>query len=113
MREVYSALLGNQPTAWHHENEIITRSGERRLIHWNNSLLRSEAGEVIGTASIGEDITERNGAEVKIRRLNRVYAGAQPDQCSDCCAHETARACSPRRAGSRSRQARTGWHGLA
>jgi diguanylate cyclase (GGDEF)-like protein/PAS domain S-box-containing protein len=73
MRGVHSALLGNQPTAWHHENEIITRSGDRRLIHWNNSLLRSEAGEVIGTASIGEDITERKRADVKIRRLNRVY----------------------------------------
>jgi diguanylate cyclase (GGDEF)-like protein/PAS domain S-box-containing protein len=73
VRGVHSALLGNQPTAWHHENEIITRSGERRLIHWNNSLLRSEAGAVIGTASIGEDITERKRAEVKIRRLNRVY----------------------------------------
>jgi diguanylate cyclase (GGDEF)-like protein/PAS domain S-box-containing protein len=73
VRGVHSALLGNQPTAWHHENEIITRSGERRLIHWNNSLLRSEAGAVIGTTSIGEDITERKRAEVKIRRLNRVY----------------------------------------
>src|SRR5580704_11297053 len=73
MRGVHSALLGNQPTAWHHENEIITRSGERRLIRWNNSLLRSEAGAVIGTASIGEDITEQKRAEVKIRRLNRVY----------------------------------------
>ena len=73
MRGVHSALLGNHPTAWHHENEIITRSGDRRLIHWNNSLLRSEVGEVIGSASIGEDITERKRAEVKIRRLNRVY----------------------------------------
>ena len=73
VRGVHSALLGNQPTALHHENEIITRSGERRLIHWNNSLLRSEAGAVIGTKSIGEDITERKRAEVKIRRLNRVY----------------------------------------
>jgi len=26
----------NLPEAWHHENEILTRSGERRLIRWNN-----------------------------------------------------------------------------
>ena len=74
MKTVRAALLADSPSAWHYENEILTRSGERRLIRWNNSVLRSPAGEVIGTASIGEDITEQKRAEVKIRRLNRVYA---------------------------------------
>ncbi len=55
----FAALLANLPEAWHHENEILTRSGERRLIRWSNSVLRSGAGDVIGTASIGEDITEQ------------------------------------------------------
>jgi diguanylate cyclase (GGDEF)-like protein/PAS domain S-box-containing protein len=74
MRQVYSAMLANLPRAWHHENTILTRSGERRLIRWNNSALRSNLGEVIGVASIGEDCTQQQQAEVKIRRLNRVYA---------------------------------------
>jgi diguanylate cyclase (GGDEF)-like protein/PAS domain S-box-containing protein len=74
MKSAYAALLANHPASWHHENEILTRSGERRLIRWNNSVLRSAAGEVIGTASIGEDITEQKRAEVRIKRLNRVYA---------------------------------------
>ena len=56
-------MLDNHPEARHHENEILTRSGERRLIRWNNSVLRSGAGDVIGTASIGEDITDRKLAE--------------------------------------------------
>jgi PAS domain S-box-containing protein len=51
----FAALLANQPEAVHRESEILTRSGERRLIRWNNSVLRSAAGDVIGTASIGED----------------------------------------------------------
>jgi diguanylate cyclase (GGDEF)-like protein/PAS domain S-box-containing protein len=72
--DAFAALLANRPEAWHGENEILTRSGERRLIRWNNSVLRSGAGEVIGTASIGEDITERKRAEIKIKRLNRVHA---------------------------------------
>jgi len=55
----FDALLADLPEAHHHENEILTRSGERLLIHWDNSVLRSAEGEVIGTASIGEDITER------------------------------------------------------
>jgi diguanylate cyclase (GGDEF)-like protein/PAS domain S-box-containing protein len=73
-RLLFAALLENAPEARHHENEILTRSGERRLIHWNNSVLRSGAGDVVGTASIGEDITERKQSETSIKRLNRVYA---------------------------------------
>ena len=70
----FVALLANQPEARHRESEILTRSGERRLIRWNNSVLRSGVGDVIGTASIGEDVTEQKQAEIKIKRLNRVYA---------------------------------------
>ncbi len=70
----FAALLANLPEARHHENEILTRSGERRLIRWNNSVLRSGAGDVIGTASIGEDITERKEAADRIVHLNRVHA---------------------------------------
>src|ERR1700723_1503725 len=71
---VFADLLANLPDVWHHENEIVSRSGERRLIRWNNSVLRSVAGDVIGTASIGEDVTDQKRAELKIKRLNRVYA---------------------------------------
>ncbi len=73
LKGAFSALLAGTPAALHHENEILTRSGVPRLIRWNNSVLRSASGEVIGTASIGEDITERKEAEDKIKRLNRVY----------------------------------------
>jgi PAS domain S-box-containing protein/diguanylate cyclase (GGDEF)-like protein len=74
MEGVFTSLVSDLPNAWHYENEIVTRSGERRLVRWNNSVLRSAAGDVIGTASIGEDITEQRQAEERIRRLNRVYA---------------------------------------
>ena len=70
----FTSLLDNQPEALHHENEIVTRSGERRFIRWNNSVLRSAAGEVIGTASIGEDITEQTRSEASIKYLNRVLS---------------------------------------
>jgi len=40
------------------ENEILTRSGERRAVRWHNTALRAGSGAVIGSASIGEDITE-------------------------------------------------------
>ena len=63
----FTSLLDNQPEALHHENNILTRSGERRFIRWSNTVLRSEDGEVIGTASIGEDITDHKLAERNLR----------------------------------------------
>jgi diguanylate cyclase (GGDEF)-like protein/PAS domain S-box-containing protein len=74
VKDIFASILANLPEARHHENWILTRSGERRLIRWNNSVLRSGAGDVVGTASIGEDITEQKRAEIRIKRLNRVYA---------------------------------------
>jgi len=47
----------------HFENEIQTRPGDRRLVIWNNTMLRDIQGRVIGATSIGEDITERKHAE--------------------------------------------------
>jgi len=62
----FSALLANDPRAWHYEHEILTNGGARRLICWNNSVLRSASAEVIGVASIGEDITERTRLEAQL-----------------------------------------------
>jgi PAS domain S-box-containing protein len=64
----FASLIAGLPEAMHHENEILTRSGERRLICWNNSLLRSGTGEVIGSASIGEDITEQKRYQESLRQ---------------------------------------------
>jgi C4-dicarboxylate-specific signal transduction histidine kinase len=47
----------------HVENEIVTRSGERRLIRWSNTVMRDAQGRAIGATSIGEDITERKRAQ--------------------------------------------------
>jgi PAS domain S-box-containing protein/putative nucleotidyltransferase with HDIG domain len=45
------------------QNHILTRSGERRLIAFNSSLLYDPMGNLTGIASLGEDITERDRAE--------------------------------------------------
>jgi diguanylate cyclase (GGDEF)-like protein/PAS domain S-box-containing protein len=60
LKDRFAAVLADLPSASHHDNEILTRSGGQRLIQWTNTTLRSASGEVIGTASIGDDITERN-----------------------------------------------------
>lgn len=47
----------------YYQNPILAKSGEERIIAWNNTLLRNPQGEVIGTMSIGEDITQRQAIE--------------------------------------------------
>lgn len=50
---------------------LCTRSGEERVLTWSNAWLRDPDGQVRGTVSIGEDITERLQATRELRRLNR------------------------------------------
>ncbi len=42
-----------------YENVILRKDGEERRISWNTTLLRDEKGDIIGTLSIGEDITDK------------------------------------------------------
>lgn len=51
------------------ENEVITRSGKRRLIAWHNAPLRDPDGRIMGTLSAGEDVTNRRAAEQEIHNL--------------------------------------------
>jgi len=49
------------------ENEIVTKKGEERLIAWHNAVLKDEGGEIIGSLSSGEDITEKKKAEEDLK----------------------------------------------
>ena len=57
----------------HHGNPIKTARGELRDILWNNTTLRDGSGNIIGTASIGEDVTERKRAEEKLRESEEKF----------------------------------------
>jgi PAS domain S-box-containing protein len=72
MRVAFASLVAGATEVRHHLNHVVTRSGEKRLIQWNNSLLRSAAGDVIGTASIAEDITDRAQLEKQLFRAQRL-----------------------------------------
>jgi PAS domain S-box-containing protein len=66
----------------HYRNPIKTRTGELRMIAWNNTMLRDDAGQIIGTASIGEDITERERAQAARQESEERYRtlfGYAPD----------------------------------
>ena len=55
---------------WHLEAPLITRSGEEKIISWNHTVLRDEQGEVLGTLSIGRDITDQKKLEATLKQLS-------------------------------------------
>ncbi len=46
------------------ENEVLTKSGRRRLISWRNAVIRDASGAIIGGLSSGLDITESKKADL-------------------------------------------------
>jgi diguanylate cyclase (GGDEF)-like protein/PAS domain S-box-containing protein len=58
--------IGRGIVGAHIEMEINTRDGERRIILWNNTVLRSPENSVLGVASIGSDVTEQRQAESQL-----------------------------------------------
>jgi PAS domain S-box-containing protein len=55
------------------ENLILTKDGKEKLIAWHNSVLKNDEGKIIGFLSSGEDITDRNKAEEKLKESEERY----------------------------------------
>ena len=62
----FAANIGSGVVAAHDEMEIITRGGERRVVLWNNTVLRNPQGSILGAAGIGSDVTEQRLAEKQL-----------------------------------------------
>jgi diguanylate cyclase (GGDEF)-like protein/PAS domain S-box-containing protein len=66
-KDIYFESIAHGTIPSHFEHEVIIHNGEKRLIEWNNTLLRDVAGTPQGLISIGEDCTERKRAEKALR----------------------------------------------
>jgi len=66
LKKLFASLIsGNLEGRESAENCIITRSGKVHMILWHNSLLCDIDGNIVGTLSSGEDITERKRIEAE------------------------------------------------
>lgn len=63
-------MTGDLKSAEFYENQVLTRHGGERLISWHNTVLVDEQGEIIGTLSSGEDITERKKADEALKEYS-------------------------------------------
>lgn len=73
VREVFAAIVGGDlAPAEQFENPVLTRTGDTRLIAWRNTLLKDDAGAIIGTLSSGQDITESRARQERVHLLSLV-----------------------------------------
>ena len=59
VEDYFEQLYHQSEVPLQHQHSILTKSGEARILVWNNTLLRDTQGNAIGSMSIGEDVTER------------------------------------------------------
>ena len=61
IKSVFSKLMGGEiELTEYFDNVVLTKSGQERIIGWHNVVLKDVAGSVVGTLSLGEDVTERD-----------------------------------------------------
>jgi diguanylate cyclase (GGDEF)-like protein/PAS domain S-box-containing protein len=68
-RETYERTMRGEIERPHHENQIVTADGERRMISWSTILHHDADGSAIGAISLGEDVTERRRVEQRVSHL--------------------------------------------
>jgi len=69
----HNQIEGNIRPFEKYENTVLTKNGQKRLIAWDNTMIRDEQGSVIGTLSSGLDITERRQVEDNLIESERKH----------------------------------------
>ncbi len=73
LRRVFLAQIDAGTFPNHYENDIVTRTGERRTISWSNSVLRDPEGRSEGTVSLGADVTEERRTAAQLGSREELF----------------------------------------
>ena len=70
LKQLFSDGMAIKEFSKNYENSILSKTGEELFISWYNIILRSDENEVLGTASIGVNITESKRHEKNLKEKN-------------------------------------------
>jgi diguanylate cyclase (GGDEF)-like protein/PAS domain S-box-containing protein len=68
-REGYEQTMRGEIQMPHHESQILTAEGERRILSWSSIVTRGPDGAALGVIALGQDVTERRQAEQRVSLL--------------------------------------------
>ncbi len=69
VRNVFHEIVsGNQDAFEEFENEVLTKSGDKRLMQWHNAVIRDETGAIVSILGAATDITEQKHHEENLLR---------------------------------------------
>jgi|GEM_PF-3185919 len=85
IQEAFEKVIsGKETTLTYFENVVRTKKGDERVIAWHNAFLKDGSGNVIGTVSSGEDITEKKEREkiekkqaAELKKANELMIGRE------------------------------------
>ena len=67
LRDFNDLITSGTTKVMRFENEVLTQSGERIYVRWNDTLVRDEQGNVVAILSSGIDLTEQKRAQDALR----------------------------------------------
>lgn len=75
IQDVFDELMqGTSSVRQYNENPVLTKKGTERMVAWHNTLLTNDKGDIIGTLSSGEDITENRRLEEQLFQSQKMEA---------------------------------------
>ncbi len=64
IKTVQQISMGSKEDYHYHNNIVLTKIGEEKMISWTNTFLKNDKGEIVGSLSFGEDVSGKKKEEL-------------------------------------------------